>query len=194
MTAARVYAQLALGPVDTLLARIDRYQNWDRRLLRAVMRQLGVADFAHAIVGIGDNLAASLMTLMVLSELGIKDIWVKALTPEQLRFAQAGASRVIKERMEFGGQTFEAGQGVVVLFGSGNRDPEHFERADEFVIESGVLHRSRRSIPLERVQDVSIELAPGDILGLITDGVFETENPAGTMFGTEGVEKVLAEW
>jgi sigma-B regulation protein RsbU (phosphoserine phosphatase) len=36
-----------------------------------------------------------------------------------------------------------------------------------------------------------IELAPGDILGLITDGVFECENPAGTMFGTAGVEQVL---
>jgi putative membrane protein len=31
---------------------------------------------------------------------------------------------------------------------------------DAFVIESGVLHRSRRSIPLERVQDVSIEQKP----------------------------------
>ena len=31
---------------------------------------------------------------------------------------------------------------------------------DEFVIESGVLHRSRRSIPLEHVQDVSIEQKP----------------------------------
>ena len=31
---------------------------------------------------------------------------------------------------------------------------------DEFVIEGGVLHRSRRSIPLERVQDVSIEQKP----------------------------------
>lgn len=32
--------------------------------------------------------------------------------------------------------------------------------ADAFLIESGVLHRSRRSIPLERVQDVSIEQKP----------------------------------
>lgn len=31
---------------------------------------------------------------------------------------------------------------------------------DEFVLEGGVLHRSRRSIPLERVQDVSIEQKP----------------------------------
>lgn len=36
-----------------------------------------------------------------------------------------------------------------------------------------------------------IEFAPGDILGLISDGVFEAENAAGEMFGTEGVEKVL---
>jgi phosphoserine phosphatase len=36
-----------------------------------------------------------------------------------------------------------------------------------------------------------IDLAPGDIVGLITDGVFECENPSGEMFGTEGVERVL---
>jgi anti-sigma regulatory factor (Ser/Thr protein kinase) len=36
-----------------------------------------------------------------------------------------------------------------------------------------------------------LRLEPGDILGLISDGVFECENPAGEMFGTEGVERVL---
>jgi phosphoserine phosphatase len=36
-----------------------------------------------------------------------------------------------------------------------------------------------------------IDLAPGDILGLISDGVYEAENDAGEMFGTEGVERVL---
>ena len=41
MTAARVYAQLALGPVDPLLERIERYRNWDRRLLRSVLTSFG---------------------------------------------------------------------------------------------------------------------------------------------------------
>jgi sigma-B regulation protein RsbU (phosphoserine phosphatase) len=36
-----------------------------------------------------------------------------------------------------------------------------------------------------------IELAPGDILGLISDGVYESEDEAGNMFGTAGVERVL---
>jgi sigma-B regulation protein RsbU (phosphoserine phosphatase) len=38
-----------------------------------------------------------------------------------------------------------------------------------------------------------LQLEPGDILGLISDGVFECENPAGAMFGTGGVERVLRE-
>jgi anti-sigma regulatory factor (Ser/Thr protein kinase) len=38
-----------------------------------------------------------------------------------------------------------------------------------------------------------IMLEPGDVLGLISDGVFECENPGGGMFGTAGVEDVLRE-
>lgn len=36
-----------------------------------------------------------------------------------------------------------------------------------------------------------IGLGPGDILGLMSDGVFESEDGAGNMFGTERVEQVL---
>jgi len=36
-----------------------------------------------------------------------------------------------------------------------------------------------------------LQLAPGDLLGLLSDGVFETENPRGEQFGTAGVERVL---
>lgn len=68
-----------------------------------VMRQLGVADFQHAIVGIGDNLAASLMTLMALTELGIKDIWVKALTEEHGKIAQRiGAHHTVYPEADMG--------------------------------------------------------------------------------------------
>ena len=80
-------------------------QNWADLLTHTVqadstnagaMRQLGVADFAHAIVGIGTDLAASLMTVMALTELGIQDIWVKALTLEHGQIAQRiGAHHVV---------------------------------------------------------------------------------------------------
>jgi len=87
-------------------------QAWADRLTHAVqvdatnamaMRQLGVADFRHAIVGIGDNLAASLMTLMALTELGIPDIWVKALTEDHGRIAQRmGAHHVVYPEADMG--------------------------------------------------------------------------------------------
>ena len=87
-------------------------QAWADRLTHAVqadatnamaMRQLGVADFRHAIVGIGDNLAASLMTPMALTELGIPDIWVKALTEDHGRIAQRmGAHHVVYPEADMG--------------------------------------------------------------------------------------------
>lgn len=69
----------------------------------SVMRQLGVADFAHAIVGIGTDLASSLMTVMALTELDIKDIWVKALTSEHGQIAQRiGAHHVVYPEADMG--------------------------------------------------------------------------------------------
>jgi phosphoserine phosphatase len=38
-----------------------------------------------------------------------------------------------------------------------------------------------------------LELEPGDILGLISDGVYESENATGVMFGRTGVEATLRE-
>ncbi len=90
----------------------DPVQNWADRLTHAVqadgtnvqvLRQLGIADFTHAIVGIGTDLAASLMTVMALTELGIKDIWVKALTTEHGQIAQRiGAHHVVYPEADMG--------------------------------------------------------------------------------------------
>lgn len=87
-------------------------QAWADRLTHAVqadatnetvLRQLGVADFRHAIVGIGDNLASSLMTLMALTELGIGDIWVKAFTEDHGKIAQRmGAHHVVYPEADMG--------------------------------------------------------------------------------------------
>jgi HEAT repeat protein len=42
-TAARAYARLGLGPIEALLQRLDRYQPWDRRLLRQTLAATGPA-------------------------------------------------------------------------------------------------------------------------------------------------------
>lgn len=93
-------------------AKEEPVQAWADRLTHAVqadathaqvLRQLGVADFSHAIVGIGSDLSASLMTVMALTELGIKDIWVKALTLEHGQIAQRiGAHHAVYPEVDMG--------------------------------------------------------------------------------------------
>jgi len=49
----------------------------------------------------------------------------------------------------------------------------------------GYLPQSDLAAPLE------IDLAPGDILGLISDGIYEYENEQGVQFGQQGVASVI---
>ena len=49
----------------------------------------------------------------------------------------------------------------------------------------GYLPQSDLATPLE------IDLAPGDILGLISDGIYEYENEQGVQFGQDGVASVI---
>lgn len=87
-------------------------QHWADRLTHAVqadatnvsvLRQLGAADFSHGIVAIGTNLASSLMAVMALTELGIKDIWVKAMSPEHGQIAERiGAHHVVYPEADMG--------------------------------------------------------------------------------------------
>lgn len=44
------------------------------------LRQLGVPDFQKAVVGIGTNIEASLLTASLLKQLGIPNIWAKAIS------------------------------------------------------------------------------------------------------------------
>jgi phosphoserine phosphatase len=37
----------------------------------------------------------------------------------------------------------------------------------------------------------AVDLAPGDILGLISDGIYEYENESGTQFGQAGIVDVV---
>ncbi len=90
------------GPVQAWADRLTHAIQADATNVQ-VLRQLGAADFAHAIVGIGTDLACSLMTVMALSELGIPDIWVKAMTPEHGQIAQRiGAHHVVYPEADMG--------------------------------------------------------------------------------------------
>jgi phosphoserine phosphatase len=41
---------------------------------------------------------------------------------------------------------------------------------------------------------ISLEMEPGDILGLISDGIYEYENESGSHFGQQGIKRIIAEF
>lgn len=101
-------------------------QRWSERLTHAVqadatdaatMRQLGVADFSHAIVGIGTDMSASLMTLMALTELELPDIWLKAMTASHGQIAQRiGAHHVVYPEADMGARVAHLVSGRMMDF------------------------------------------------------------------------------
>lgn len=60
-----------------------------------VVRNLGLAEADHAVVAIGDNLEASVMTVMSLHEAGVRDIWAKAMSARHGEIlSRVGASHI----------------------------------------------------------------------------------------------------
>jgi trk system potassium uptake protein len=71
----------------------------DERMLKS----LGVRNFDHAIVAIGDNLQASVLCTLMLKEIGLKKIWVKARDLQHQKILErVGADRVIQPENEMG--------------------------------------------------------------------------------------------
>jgi trk system potassium uptake protein len=67
------------------------------------LQQLSVTDFSHAVVSIGDNLECSVLTVLNLAQMGMKDIWAKANSPQHGRIAErVGAHHVIYPEADMG--------------------------------------------------------------------------------------------
>jgi trk system potassium uptake protein TrkA len=80
-------------------------QRWSDRLTYVVqadstdeeaLQQLGVSDLRRAIVGIGTDIEASVLTVLALDDIGVREIWAKAITAKHGKILSAvGADHVI---------------------------------------------------------------------------------------------------
>jgi trk system potassium uptake protein TrkA len=60
------------------------------------MKQLGAGEFHTAVVGIGTDLEASILTTAALADLGVRNIWAKAVTEAHGRILErVGADHVV---------------------------------------------------------------------------------------------------
>lgn len=67
------------------------------------MEQLGVGEFSKAVIAIGHNLEASVLTAFVLRKLGVADIWAKAITTSQGEIlSQVGVAHIVRPEHQMG--------------------------------------------------------------------------------------------
>ncbi len=90
------------------------------------LRQLGVGDFDRAVVAIGADVEASVLTVLALAEAGVPDIWAKAVTRKHGSILErVGAHHVVYPE-------FSMGERVAHMLTGGMMDYIEFD--DEFSI------------------------------------------------------------
>jgi trk system potassium uptake protein TrkA len=102
--------------VQGLSSELPHVVNADSTDMNA-LRQLGVLDFSHAVVSIGSNLEASILTILNLNQLGVKDIWAKANDTQHGRIAErVGAHHVVYPEAEMGERVAHLVTGKMIDF------------------------------------------------------------------------------
>jgi len=82
-----------------------------------VMRQLGAGEFGRAVVGIGTDLEASILTTSVLNDLQVPDIWAKAITvPHGRILERVGAHHVVFPEHDMGRRVAHLVTGRMIEF------------------------------------------------------------------------------
>ncbi|MGN9768913.1 potassium channel family protein [Micromonospora sp. SD12] len=81
------------------------------------LRQLGVHEMAHAVVGIGTELEAGILTTGLLADLGVPNIWAKAVNRQHARILErVGAHHVVLPEHEMGERVAHLVTGHILNF------------------------------------------------------------------------------
>lgn len=117
------------------------------------LRQLGVAEFRHGVVAIGSDLEASVLSVLALSELGVTDIWAKAVTDRHGKILEkTGAHHVVYPEKTMGERVAHLVTSKVIDF---------IEFDDDFAIAktrapADVLNKTLAESQLRRTYNVTV--------------------------------------
>ncbi|MCD0453366.1 TrkA family potassium uptake protein [Actinocorallia sp. API 0066] len=88
--------------VQSLAGELTQIVTADSTDLQA-LKQLGVPDFYRAVVAIGSDIEASILTTSLLVELGVENIWAKAISRQHGRILERiGANHVVLPEHDMG--------------------------------------------------------------------------------------------
>lgn len=90
------------GVVQRLAGSLTRVVAVDSTDIDA-LREVGVGDFVRAVVAIGVDQQSSILTTALLSDLGVTDIWAKALNAQHAKILErVGARHIFQPEQEMG--------------------------------------------------------------------------------------------
>jgi trk system potassium uptake protein TrkA len=140
-------------------------ERWAEELTHAVqadstdeeaLRQLGVGHFDRAVVAIGTDVEASVLTVLALAEAGVKDIWAKAITRKHGQILErVGAQHVVYPEFSMGERVAHMLTGSMI---------DYIEFDDEFSI-------ARTQAPRETWHKPLADSAPRKTHGVTIVGV-----------------------
>lgn len=155
-----------------------RAQKWSGKLTHVVeadasnrdaLDQIGANDFSIAIVGVGTSLEASVLITANLVDIGVPQIWAKALSPEHKRILERiGAHHVVLPEADAGARVAHLVSGKLL---------DYIEFEDDFAV---VKMRPPREVQGFTVGQSDVRKKYGvEILGVKSPGrEFEYATPA----------------
>lgn len=157
------------------------------------LRELGIQDFRRAVVAIGSDMQASILTTSLLVELGIGDVWAKAMTEQHGRILQrVGAHHVVFPEHEMGQRVAHTVQGTML---------DYIEMDADFAMIKAVAPRSLVGVPLNqsqlrkkyRVTVVAVKHAAGDFTYATAETVLQDGDVIYVFGRTEQIERFNSE-
>jgi trk system potassium uptake protein TrkA len=145
--------------VQDLAGRLTHVVQADSTDIEA-MRQLSVGEFGRAVIGIGNDLEASVLTAFVLRSLGLRNIWAKAVSESQGKILeQVGVPHVVRPEHDMGRRVAHLVRGKMI---------DYIEFDDGYAI---VKTTPPRSILGKTLAEAGVRSAHGvTIVGIKTRG------------------------
>jgi trk system potassium uptake protein TrkA len=153
------------------------------------LRELGVGEFKRAVVAIGADMQASILTTSLLFDLGIPDIWAKAMTTQHGKILKrVGAHHVVFPEHEMGERIAHTVQGRML---------DYIEMDSDFAMIKTVAPKRLLDIPLREtglrakygISVVAIRHAHGDFTYATPDTVLQTGDVMFVFGRTEQIER-----
>ncbi|KQL34285.1 TrkA family potassium uptake protein [Psychrobacillus sp. FJAT-21963] len=101
--------------IDRDLDRVENFIQYSTHAIHgnstdeAFLKSIGIRNFDHVVVAIGENIQDSVLTTLNLKEFGVHTVWVKAQnTYHQKVLEKIGADRVIHPEVEMGIRTAQS--------------------------------------------------------------------------------------